>query len=721
MKYVFSPILLFILITTSRAEFREISDCGDNQSGLSQIKDLGGVTVIGEKDDYGECFFTISPNTNSNHRSLTFKNDGKMNVFLDYGKTGGAKEYGFYPVQNKVQIFFDEESNKIKVIHASGDEFYINSSDGSIDESMTTDITIKQHELKQGSNAGFSMFAPNNILINYGATLHKSPIEFPNKEILLEDRRGNYCSVKAKDIHLYKIRCSEEHPVCGCEGDLSKTCDVPSSQISGASIEDALMKSDFPKILSTLCPEVSLKKLPERKRVKPIVPVKVEKPEVIVAPVPPVDPPKKDVKTPAQLDLEARRRANIEAAKLLLKNTKAPKIVVPAESETVNVEEIIKPKKKPKQPLPEMPSLNVKKKPIIKQPVPAVVSIEIPAQEVEREIVQNNSEEKNELDPVSFDLDLEIPESPVQLVPKRAPSARSGATTLKPGKNPIQPVAVISPIKPGKEPRFESIPEVVSFKEDPIDTQIAKDLNLNCRLILKDFFDDPKNQDAINEYIQTQGKITLHRLAWTYLKSSEVDARPVEQVIKDLLIKRDPKLHKKFIDKRLGSKNQRLLEVMSELKEVSESYSSKESMPYSLKYGDVKMMELLVRSEKRYGPTPEVGMMNFLNIISNSYKSRLKNKRHNKLKVEKILTGLVSKMESFEKRVNRYLVQNNCTKQSDLISCPRKEEKNEPIDFSKVSQIQEDIVDQIYAKQFERDKELENNFKWGNYWLHVTN
>lgn len=236
-----------------------------------------------------------------------------------------------------------------------------------------------------------------------------------------------------------------------------------------------------------------------------------------------------------------------------------------------------------------------------------------------------------------------------------------------------------------------------------------------CQSLLEKYFSDEKNSKKVNEYIKIQGKITLHRLAWNFANINKTPKLDVEANIKDLLQKRNPDLHKSFIEKSYPTRNQFLLEMLSDLKSESDKNIKQEQKPYSLKYSDTKMLHLLIAAEKKFGRGAKDGIMDFVSIIRNGLKNREidENKKH----IKTMISKLSKKKLSFEDELTEYLNENECFFNEDLIQCHAR--PKEKFSLSEHLSTNHKIIDLIYEKEFQKEEELQNNFKWGTYWLHV--
>jgi hypothetical protein len=246
------------------------------------------------------------------------------------------------------------------------------------------------------------------------------------------------------------------------------------------------------------------------------------------------------------------------------------------------------------------------------------------------------------------------------------------------------------------------------------------DHRIECLDKLNEYFAQPHKKKELDEYLRIQGKISLHRIAWVSMKASEGNTLNIEGSILGLLQERNPQLHKSFLNKDLKTRNERLLSVMNELKIKSASFSSKKNIPFQIKYSDVKMIELLVETEKKYGRSASTGARDFTSLINNSMKVRLDKKALNTSHFESILNILLKKAKNIEKDLEDFLRVSGCSNESSLASCGSKDKR---LDVSNLLTNSNEVIDHFYRNQFDRDNELYNNLKWNaknkDYWLHV--
>ncbi len=272
------------------------------------------------------------------------------------------------------------------------------------------------------------------------------------------------------------------------------------------------------------------------------------------------------------------------------------------------------------------------------------------------------------------------------------------------------------------------LPEVITKKpEHDLTVEVAQ-LENYCIDLLKQFFKDLKNRPEAIDYLKAQGKITLHKIAWTYLAGTENNTKDIESTITKVLKERSPEAHKKFVNNAKDlTRNQRLLASIGELKKYGDkNLSSEENKNYLLQYSDLKMMDLLVKAEKVHGRGSKTGVMDFLSIINNSLKNRTQLKTQNKNISENILDQMQGINKDFDKRVSTLLKENDCERVYKGQSCI--DEDGNPYEnlslFMKLqdkvlAELLEDISESFNSENKEDDLGYQS-FKWNNYWLKVT-
>lgn len=307
--------------------------------------------------------------------------------------------------------------------------------------------------------------------------------------------------------------------------------------------------------------------------------------------------------------------------------------------------------------------------------------------------------------------------------PRVAPAARPQLAPKPTKTAPKAPASTPQPA-PDQRPKPKPAPVPKPPKTSPpvkvTDTAKAQTDELICQKKLKEYFNSDQNQEMIQDYMKIQGKISLHRLAWTYLKMSQQNTKQIEGSIKELLKERDPELHTQFINSEQKSRNKNLLVTMQLLKEESKTFVKDPSeKDFALHYSDVKMIELLARAEEYHGRAMKSGVMDFTSIIKNSLKTRQDKKAKNIAHIQKTINKLTKKSNEIEKKVRSYLESVDCDKQVDFIaSC---KDPNLNLNIGYILNDSSNIVDYIYEDKFDKKDELKEVFKWNTYWLHVTN
>ena len=261
---------------------------------------------------------------------------------------------------------------------------------------------------------------------------------------------------------------------------------------------------------------------------------------------------------------------------------------------------------------------------------------------------------------------------------------------------------------------LESKNNDIEKREDSaaIDLKTNENITPPCLDLLKNFFDSVNNKEKVNQYLKNQGKISLHKIAISYLKTRKDEDNELNESLINLIKKRDPAIHEKFIKAPFKSRNTTLLEIMKTLK----SHSSKDQghADLDIQYSDLKMLELLVAAEEIHGRSSKNGVMDFVSIINNSLKDR--EKSESKEVINKMISSLKNKQTDFEKEVTRYLEENNCLTMKDFGVCGK---ENSPLDIQVLLNDSENVINSIFENQFQKKEELKNNYKWNTYWLHV--
>jgi hypothetical protein len=250
-----------------------------------------------------------------------------------------------------------------------------------------------------------------------------------------------------------------------------------------------------------------------------------------------------------------------------------------------------------------------------------------------------------------------------------------------------------------------------------VEETAAPNTSEECQKKLLDYFNKEENEEQKNEYMKIQGQISLQRLAWTYLKMTKDNTDDVQVSITNLLKKRNPDLHAKFIavDPKTTN-NQKLNMAMQELRIKSNTYvKTKDDLAYSIHHSDIKMIELLADAEKLSGSSFTGGVMNFTTLIEHGL-SELKTPKVDGLKeAKKQIDKLIKKKKNFEKKVAEHLKTVDCTNTSYKRVC--KDGREETLDLSQSLDDAKDLIEHIYKDDFGKKKELQDIYQWNNYWL----
>ena len=258
-----------------------------------------------------------------------------------------------------------------------------------------------------------------------------------------------------------------------------------------------------------------------------------------------------------------------------------------------------------------------------------------------------------------------------------------------------------------------------------------------CESALKSLFAEKISKSQASDFLKVQADITLHRMAWAYLKAQKSDQTDklenVEKTILTLLDEKytstDPKFQKaRDLFEAQPLSRTALAEIGPHLKEVLSKEFGKESQAFILNASDLKLLHAVSKFEKKsavYGKydsrmmarkSPQ-GMLNFAKLINSSYKT-YSSTTEDALNVELKLQGLEKIINLLQKRINDFIkvleIPTQC-KENDLC------EENGTLAeiFQKNEEIQ-NIFWESLAEELESDDILLNNLTYGEIWVRTT-
>jgi hypothetical protein len=262
----------------------------------------------------------------------------------------------------------------------------------------------------------------------------------------------------------------------------------------------------------------------------------------------------------------------------------------------------------------------------------------------------------------------------------------------------------------------------------------AAALSEKCSFALKDLFGKEVDKKAASEFLALQGDLTLHRLAWAYLKAQAADqsdkAESVERTIIELLNSKYTQADPEFIKARTAFENQplsrtTLAEVAPFLRDVLSHEFPEDKNLFKLNQSDIKMLSLLARHERlsarngkfddRMFQTGTNSILNFTKLINSSYKLSHDPTEAN-LQVSAKLAGLEKYLEETQRKM-RSLVEGLTLPQECLAEPCLLEE-----DFANLIQ-QHSEVEKIFweslAPFIESDDIILEKLSYGDLWLKI--
>lgn len=260
-------------------------------------------------------------------------------------------------------------------------------------------------------------------------------------------------------------------------------------------------------------------------------------------------------------------------------------------------------------------------------------------------------------------------------------------------------------------------------------------LSQECESALKSLFSEEVTQEEAGEFLQLQGDITLHRLAWTYLKAQKNDAdenlQSVERTILELLNDKYTNTNADFIKAREAfeaqpSSRSTLADIAPYLKEaLSHEYQEKDAN-FKLNASDLKLLSAIAKNERsaavdgKYdhrlldSGSPQ-GILNFMKVINSSYKIS-PNADEQDLQIEMKLTGLENVMANMQSKLSKFL---NEIKMPTLCSEKDCTPGIELDDFFNQNEDVQNIFWESLAEKLESDDILLEKLSYGDLWLKV--
>lgn len=254
-----------------------------------------------------------------------------------------------------------------------------------------------------------------------------------------------------------------------------------------------------------------------------------------------------------------------------------------------------------------------------------------------------------------------------------------------------------------------------------------------CASALKTLFANEVSDEEAAEFLKVQGDLTLHRLAWAYLKAQESDQTSklenIESSILTLLDEKYTSTDPTFIKARDVFEAQplsrtALAEIAPYLKELLSKEFGEEDQPFILNASDLKLLHALSKFEKSKSTNGKFdsrmlarrspdGMLNFLKLVNSSYRVT-PTAVEDALNVEVRLQGLEKTVSNLQKKlldfVNTLPTPSQC---ADQLSCEIPQISDY---FSQNEDIQKIFWDSL-SEKLESDDLLLDNLTYGEVWL----
>lgn len=261
-------------------------------------------------------------------------------------------------------------------------------------------------------------------------------------------------------------------------------------------------------------------------------------------------------------------------------------------------------------------------------------------------------------------------------------------------------------------------------------------LSHQCASALQELFSEKIDAKKAGEFLHLQGQITLHRLAWTYLRAQKEDTdqkiQRTEKTILDLLDRKYTDSNPDFIKARKAFEEQplsrtTLAEIAPFLKEAMSANMDERDRPFRLNASDLKLLSAIARFERSTATNGQYdhlmldskssrGMLNFIKLINSSYKLDTTTEE-SALQIEAKLAGLESIMQKMEEKFASFLNELKLP-----LAC--QEEESCSLDtsmnsFFKLNEEAQYIFWEALAPSLESDDVLLERMTYGELWLQV--
>jgi hypothetical protein len=261
-------------------------------------------------------------------------------------------------------------------------------------------------------------------------------------------------------------------------------------------------------------------------------------------------------------------------------------------------------------------------------------------------------------------------------------------------------------------------------------------LTANCESALKTLFAEEVSAAEAGDFLKLQGEITLHRLAWAFLKNQQsnnkVKVESIERSIIELLNEKYINSDPDFIRAREAFEAQplsrsALADIAPYLKNaLSASYDEKDQN-FKLNQSDLKFLSALARHERSSAVDGKFdhrmldarsprGILNFVKLINSSYKIS-SNLTENDLNIEVKLRGLENVMANMQVKLGQFL--NNI----DVPPVCKEEDFCDPNPQMKDIFDQNEDLQKIFweslSSKLESDDIIVQRLSYGDIWLKV--
>ncbi|MBU6152994.1 MAG: hypothetical protein KGP28_01720 [Bdellovibrionales bacterium] len=256
----------------------------------------------------------------------------------------------------------------------------------------------------------------------------------------------------------------------------------------------------------------------------------------------------------------------------------------------------------------------------------------------------------------------------------------------------------------------------------------------NCATALRELFSQEISTSEAKEFLSLQARLTIHRLAWVYLKKKQSleseTPKNIERVILQLLEEKSKNKNAEFVKARNLFQSQplsrnALAAVAPYLKDILLHEFDSEDRPFLLDESDVKLLSIASSLERKTESTGQYdtrmldedsaqGVTNFLKLINASYRASM-GPEFSSMEVEVNLKGIERTIQDINAKMMKILDQFNVPQE-----CTRGEKCQSTVsNLLAQNEGFKSILMDVLQEKLRQEKDLIDSLRFRKVWLRV--